>query len=214
MIICIGPICVPLWHVGLLLAFLFKPAYRWARRKCGYEEAEETSAMTKQNMSGNPPPDAPAEHTEETTNDAAGATLRRRPVSRVADSDGRGGCVDVHTPEEWQNVCKRASDGGLPIVLAVGASWCKPCKHIAPVFRSLAQQHRGLFVSVDVDEMADLAEEAAARALPTFQIWRPDDGRRVAKTTYELVGAVEASLRSFVADHCEAHGHCDDVTAN
>ena len=50
------------------------------------------------------------------------------------------------------------------------ASWCHPCKKLKPfVEANLATEHRVEYV--DVDEFQEIAVEAGALALPTFQAW-------------------------------------------
>ena len=56
------------------------------------------------------------------------------------------------------------------VVVDWTASWCGPCKMIAPVFQSLAEKHpQVVFVKVDVDEHMEAAQRAGVSAMPTFQ---------------------------------------------
>lgn len=49
------------------------------------------------------------------------------------------------------------------------ATWCGPCKRIAPAFETLANEFKHItFLKVDVDESPDLAEEFTIKAMPTF----------------------------------------------
>eukprot|EP00760_Papus_ankaliazontas_P003017 PhM_4_TR11378/c0_g1_i1/m.4426 len=55
------------------------------------------------------------------------------------------------------------------VVVDVFASWCGPCKAIAPFVRSLAAKNRHIaFFKVNIDEATDIAEEYGVRSIPTF----------------------------------------------
>ncbi|XP_074586569.1 thioredoxin H-type-like [Curcuma longa] len=55
------------------------------------------------------------------------------------------------------------------VVVDFTATWCGPCKVIAPHFAKLAEQFTNIiFLKVDVDESTDLSQEWAIRGIPTF----------------------------------------------
>lgn len=57
----------------------------------------------------------------------------------------------------------------LLVVVKYGASWCGPCRTIAPVFESLAAKGGPIgCYDVDVDNDEEIAVEADVSALPTF----------------------------------------------
>jgi thioredoxin 1 len=64
------------------------------------------------------------------------------------------------------------------VVIDFYATWCGPCKKIAPVFEKLAQVYPSIvFLKVDVDESAEVAEKFEIQAMPTFLFIK--DGRIV-----------------------------------
>jgi thioredoxin 1 len=55
------------------------------------------------------------------------------------------------------------------VVIDFFATWCGPCKHIAPKFEELSKIYTSVqFLKVDVDESAELTEQFDVRAMPTF----------------------------------------------
>jgi len=59
------------------------------------------------------------------------------------------------------------------VVVDFTASWCGPCKFIAPIFAKMAEENPDVeFVKVDVDEADDIAAECGIQAMPTFQFYK------------------------------------------
>ena len=56
------------------------------------------------------------------------------------------------------------------VVIDFFATWCGPCKRIAPMFEDLADKYFPAitFLKVDVDESADLVDTFQISAMPTF----------------------------------------------
>ena len=77
-------------------------------------------------------------------------------------------------------------NGELPLVVDFWATWCGPCRMIAPVVSELAEEYNGKIVvgKCDVEEADDLAAEYGIRSIPTLLFFK--DGQVVAR----LVGAV------------------------
>ncbi|EFX05982.1 thioredoxin-like protein [Grosmannia clavigera kw1407] len=52
------------------------------------------------------------------------------------------------------------------------ATWCGPCKAISPFYEKLATQHakkgKLAFTKIDVDDLAEIAEEYSVTSMPTF----------------------------------------------
>ena len=56
-----------------------------------------------------------------------------------------------------------------PVVIDFFATWCGPCKRIAPAFEELAKKFPTLsFLKVDVDESEEIASKYTIESLPTF----------------------------------------------
>ena len=58
------------------------------------------------------------------------------------------------------------------------ATWCGPCKMLAPVLEKVASEHEELNVlKIDVDEVPDVAAKYGIRSIPTLILF--EDGKAV-----------------------------------
>ena len=73
----------------------------------------------------------------------------------------------------------------LPYLVDFWASWCGPCRMVAPIIDELAEEYAGKIKvgKVNVDEEGELASEYAIVSIPTIMII---SGGKVVK---KLVGA-------------------------
>ena len=60
--------------------------------------------------------------------------------------------------------------GELPLVVDFWATWCGPCRMLAPIISELAEEFEGKLVvgKCDVEENEDLAVEFGIRNIPTI----------------------------------------------
>ncbi|MFR8011385.1 MAG: thioredoxin [Clostridia bacterium] len=61
-------------------------------------------------------------------------------------------------------------DSQIPVLTDFWATWCNPCRMLAPILEELAQDYEGKvkFCKVDVDENADLAVMYGIVSVPTL----------------------------------------------
>uniref|UniRef100_A0A1D1ZHV9 Thioredoxin n=1 Tax=Anthurium amnicola TaxID=1678845 RepID=A0A1D1ZHV9_9ARAE len=87
-------------------------------------------------------------------------------------------------------------DSNKLVVVDFSASWCGPCRSIAPFLADWAKRLQDvIFLKVDVDEVKDLARQWQVEAMPTFVLLR--DGKQVDR----LVGAKKEELLGKIVKH-------------
>ncbi|CAI4224357.1 unnamed protein product [Auanema sp. JU1783] len=85
---------------------------------------------------------------------------------------------------------------GKLIVVDFYATWCGPCKQMAPKFARLSEEHTDvLFLKIDVDECEDIVSKYDIKVMPTFVFVR--DGAQI-----DIVeGSVEDQLKTKILKH-------------
>lgn len=81
-------------------------------------------------------------------------------------------------------------NGSLPFVVDLWATWCGPCRALAPTIAELARDYDGKIVvgKADVEENEDIAMEYGVRNVPTILFFK--NGELVDK----FVGAASKSV--------------------
>ncbi|WPK25846.1 hypothetical protein PUMCH_003179 [Australozyma saopauloensis] len=74
------------------------------------------------------------------------------------------------------------------------ATWCGPCKAVAPIFDKLAQELPEVeFARVDVDKAEDVAHEYAILAMPTFLMFQ--NGEKIESIVGANLGKIFSSIQ-------------------
>ncbi|XP_057513470.1 thioredoxin H-type-like [Actinidia eriantha] len=121
-----------------------------------------------------------------------------KPQNDGDDSDHNvefaGGSVHlITTKESWDEKLSEAKRDGKIVIANFSASWCGPCRVIAPLYCELSEKYPSLmFLTVDVDELTDFSTSWDIKATPTFFFLR--DGQQVDK----LVGVNKPELQKKI----------------
>lgn len=97
------------------------------------------------------------------------------------------------TTENFENY----KNGNLPLVVDFWATWCGPCRALAPTIEELAKDYEGKIVigKCDVEENDDLAMTFGVRNIPTILFFK--GGELVDK----FIGAAS---KAVLAEKCDA----------
>ncbi|KAL6988210.1 TRX [Sarracenia purpurea var. burkii] len=99
----------------------------------------------------------------------------------------------ITTKETWDDKLSEARRDGKIVVANFSASWCGPCRVIAPLYRELSEKYPSLmFLTIDVDELTEFSTSWDIKATPTFFFLR--DGQQIDK----LVGANKPELQKKI----------------
>lgn len=103
----------------------------------------------------------------------------------------------IMSSQELANLLDEAGD--TLVIIDFYATWCGPCKTVAPIVDRIAAQYKDelIFLKVDVDEKntEDLVSDYKIEIMPTFVF------KRNGKTIASISGGNEKKLRDLIEKH-------------
>ncbi|MGK3983096.1 thioredoxin [Sorangium sp. So ce136] len=67
---------------------------------------------------------------------------------------------------------------GEPVLVDFGATWCGPCRQLAPIVEGIAKEYQGKVkvFAVDIDNAPQIARRFSVRSVPTLILFK--DGEK------------------------------------
>lgn len=92
-------------------------------------------------------------------------------IKHITASEFKKVIFDYQSETKWNNKTKK------PILIDFYATWCGPCRKVAPILEKLQDRFKGelTIYKVDVDKERELASVFAIKSMPTF-LFIPEKG--------------------------------------
>jgi thioredoxin 2 len=106
--------------------------------------------------------------------------INRIPVRHLADTGKCGKCgamlpphatpIEVTSPSQFDEIVAAAR---VPVVVDFWATWCGPCRMVAPEVKKAAQNLAGkaLVLKVDTDALGEIAQRYQVSSIPNFAVF-------------------------------------------
>ena len=96
------------------------------------------------------------------------------------------------------NFKQEVLDSGIPVLVDFWASWCHPCKMIAPLVEEIAKKYQGRLkvCKLNVDEARQTAVNYSIMSIPTLSIFKHGQIHE------QIVGVIsQAALEEKIRPH-------------
>lgn len=115
---------------------------------------------------------------------------------------------EIKSKEEFDTIL--ATSGDKLVVIDYTASWCGPCRSIAPEFERLSSLYDevAIFVKVDVDNCKAVARAQGISAMPTFQFYKR--GEKYFGFRGASVAKLEDSIKTYSLAEAEPNPNPED----
>lgn len=121
-------------------------------------------------------------------------------VIHLDDNSFKQQIFDYENNKEW------AFKGDKPVIVDFYATWCGPCKRVAPVLAKLQKEYGGdiQIYKVDVDKSPQVSAAFGIKSMPTF-LFIPKEGKpTMAKGALPKKTFIKAIKDIFDVNHPDA----------
>mmetsp|Transcript_1540 Transcript_1540/g.2174 ORF Transcript_1540/g.2174 Transcript_1540/m.2174 type:complete len:130 (-) Transcript_1540:125-514(-) len=105
---------------------------------------------------------------------------------------------EIQDKAEFDAVIAEAGD--KLVVVDFTATWCGPCRAVAPEFQRLSEKYSDaavIFLKVDVDKCRSVASAEQIRAMPTFKFYKKQ------QLYHQFMGASVAKLEQSIQTYSQ-----------
>lgn len=103
--------------------------------------------------------------------------------------------IQINSADEFKTALTDA--GSKLVVVDFYATWCGPCKMIAPMVEKFSEQYNdATFLKLDVDAIPALAQEYEISAMPTLVFIK--NGKEVTKVVGANLAAIKQNIVSNI----------------
>jgi thioredoxin 1 len=97
---------------------------------------------------------------------------------------------NVHTFNK-ENFESEVLQSSVPVLVDFTATWCGPCRALAPIIEKVADDYQGKVKvgKIDIDETPEITKDYGVRSVPTIIIFEGGQktGQQVGLTTQEKI---------------------------
>ncbi|XP_055947143.1 thioredoxin-like protein 1 [Argiope bruennichi] len=119
-------------------------------------------------------------------------------------------------PDDSRFQVELSNAGSRLVVVDFTASWCGPCRRIAPFFDELSRRYPAItFLKVDVDQCPETATSQGVTSMPTFIFYK--NKMKIGQVSGADSAALEAKIKELSGGEGDegsesgVHGHVDLV---
>src|SRR5215203_1282586 len=81
---------------------------------------------------------------------------------------------NVHVIEKDADFEGAVLKSDVPVLVDFGATWCGPCKALAPIVDKIADEFQGRVkvVTVDIDDCTEITKKYGVKSVPTVVVFK------------------------------------------
>lgn len=122
------------------------------------------------------------------------AYREQKAMEKIIAERGEAAIIEISSVAQFE----KELESGSPLVVDFYATWCGPCKRIAPMLEASAKELSGKykFLKVNVDTMQELMRDYRIRAMPTVVLINDRGGVQEKKVGEQEIGELLSHLKA------------------